>query len=88
MESLGSLKRDMLEALVSIDEEEKSRRDTMMCVICWEEKKSVACLPCGHVMYCSSCSASPDDDEKEVPASLTTCPICRAAVTSLCKLYF
>lgn len=47
------------------------------CVICLANPKCVALLPCRHMCICSTCSS----------AQLSTCPICRAKVESMMKIY-
>lgn len=47
------------------------------CVICLANPKCVALLPCRHMCICSTCSSS----------QLNTCPICRAKVESMMKIY-
>lgn len=86
----------MMEALVAISQEEKVRHDTLLCVVCWEDKKTVACLPCGHVVYCAGCAINPSTLLASSlgtsiivpPDNMKSCPVCRAVVTNLCKLYF
>lgn len=47
------------------------------CVICLTNAKSIALLPCRHMCICSTCSST----------QLNTCPICRAKVDSMMKIY-
>lgn len=60
-----------VEALSSGKEEENHH-----CLICLEQKKSMACLPCGHVTMCKSCFFKNMD-------SFNTCIVCRQQATSM-----
>lgn len=46
------------------------------CVICLDQKSSVACFPCGHICMCQSCSQSVPD-----------CPICRQPIQERKQIY-
>merc|ERR1712096_567901 len=46
--------------------------ETDECVICMAEKKTQACIPCGHKQFCEKCVLKPE------VASLRKCPECRA----------
>jgi hypothetical protein len=46
------------------------------CVVCLSESRNSAFDPCGHMACCLACANA-----------LTTCPICRAAVLKVLKLY-
>ncbi|CAM4939505.1 unnamed protein product [Rotaria socialis] len=47
-----------------------------VCVLCLEEERSLACLPCGHLATCVPCGHS-----------LRSCPICRTAINSYVRIY-
>ena len=47
------------------------------CVICWENMRTVCCIPCGHVCLCGECKGV--DGE---------CPICQTNYNCLVKIYF
>ena len=45
-----------------------------LCTICYDARRDVVCLPCGHVCMCSSCvNKMPGSQKKK-------CPVCRATV--------
>lgn len=46
------------------------------CSICWNAPISHAAIPCGHLTFCAGCAKK----EKQ-------CPICRAMMTSVQKIY-
>ena len=46
------------------------------CVVCMNERKTHAFLPCGHKCVCASCAAK-----------CQKCPICRADVTGIVKIF-
>ncbi|OLQ08288.1 Apoptosis inhibitor IAP [Symbiodinium microadriaticum] len=50
------------------DEEE----DSNLCAICFDKEKKVILKPCGHDQFCFSCALR-----------VRTCPLCRAALTSI-----
>lgn len=49
------------------------------CVVCMDEKPGAAFVPCGHVCCCFDCATT--------CAEGGSCPVCRAAVASVLKLY-
>jgi len=46
------------------------------CVLCLTEEKRLACIPCGHLATCVSCSHS-----------LRSCPICRREIYAFVRIY-
>ncbi len=46
------------------------------CVLCWEEKARLACIPCGHLATCVPCGHS-----------LRSCPICRRGIEAFVRIY-
>jgi hypothetical protein len=46
------------------------------CVICYQDEKRLACIPCGHFTTCVPCSHS-----------LRTCPICRREIEAFVRIY-
>lgn len=51
------------------------------CVICLDQPRMVACVPCGHLAFCVKCAASAKRGEK-------TCPVCRRSNVKLCRIFF
>ncbi len=47
-----------------------------VCVLCLEEEKRLACIPCGHLATCVPCGHS-----------LRSCPICRTAIDAFVRIY-
>ncbi len=47
-----------------------------LCVLCLEEEKRLACIPCGHLATCVPCGHS-----------LRSCPICRTAIDAFVRIY-
>merc|ERR1712137_118308 len=62
---------------ISLDEPAEPAVGHAECVVCMSEKTSHAFVPCGHMCVCSECA-------KE---NFTSCPICRAAVVNIYKIY-
>jgi len=53
-----------------------------LCVICWDDRKTVVLLPCRHLCVCVSCSKKLwNNTQKE------TCPICRNDVENLLEVF-
>ncbi|WOL04282.1 putative E3 ubiquitin-protein ligase XBOS34 [Canna indica] len=50
------------------------------CVICLDAPVEGACIPCGHMAGCMSCL-------KEIDAKKWGCPVCRAKIDQVIKLY-
>lgn len=50
------------------------------CVICLDAPAEGACIPCGHVAGCMSCL-------NEVKSKKWGCPVCRAKIDQVIKLY-
>jgi len=59
----------------SIDEEEQ------VCVICLAQPKTHAFVPCGHRCVCQGCG------EEMMNSEHAACPICRAKVTQMLKIF-
>ncbi|CAF0852597.1 unnamed protein product [Adineta ricciae] len=57
----------------------KEKDDTPLanvCVVCMEEEKRLACIPCGHFVACVPCGHS-----------LRCCPICRREVDAFVRIF-
>ena len=50
------------------------------CVICLDAPVEGACIPCGHMAGCMSCL-------KEIKAKKWGCPVCRAKIDQVIRLY-
>ena len=46
------------------------------CVLCYKEEKRLACIPCGHLVSCSTCVKS-----------IRSCPVCRLSVEAFVRVY-
>ena len=61
-------------------DKKKSRKENSKilnpCVICYEDEKQLACIPCGHLTTCVPCSHS-----------LRICPICRKDIEAFVRIY-
>jgi serine/threonine protein kinase len=55
---------------------QQAAADRNDCVVCADEQRSTALVPCGHVCCCADCAAD-----------LHECPICRQAVRERVKLF-
>lgn len=58
--------------------EEPEANDGDLCAICLARRSATVNVPCGHACLCVTCAAS---------GKLTDCPICRAALTSIVRVY-
>lgn len=53
-----------------------------LCVICWNDKKTIVLLPCRHLCLCLSCSKKLQTNiEKSI------CPICRNDVENFLEVF-
>ncbi|CAN8324469.1 unnamed protein product [Cochlearia groenlandica] len=71
--------------LRAIEEEEEEEDGSIhyplgVCVICVDASSDAACVPCGHVAGCISCL-------KEIKEKEMGCPVCRANIDQVIKLY-
>ncbi|UJR30815.1 hypothetical protein I4U23_018333 [Adineta vaga] len=55
---------------------QKPNDETILCVLCLEAERQIACLPCGHLTSCVACGHG-----------LRVCPICRAPVKAFVRIY-
>ena len=53
---------------------------THECVVCMDSKKSHALVPCGHMCVCKKCAET-------ILATRQLCPVCRALVLQVFKVY-
>ncbi|CAI0434441.1 unnamed protein product [Linum tenue] len=51
-----------------------------VCIICWDAPVQGACVPCGHMAGCMECLS-------DIKGKKGTCPVCRAKLTQVIKLY-
>ena len=58
------------------DEQQSDTTPSNLCVLCLEEEKRIACIPCGHLTTCAPCSHS-----------LRSCPICRREIEAFVRIY-
>ena len=56
-----------------------SRADLSLCVICMAQPRGTVLVPCGHRALCVGCSESPQRGR--------ACPICRAPVLSVVRVF-
>ncbi|CAD5221774.1 unnamed protein product [Bursaphelenchus okinawaensis] len=48
------------------------------CVVCHDRKSTVACIPCGHIVYCTTCAKH----------QLNFCPVCNKVVNDQVEVGF
>ncbi|XP_062109340.1 putative E3 ubiquitin-protein ligase XBAT34 isoform X2 [Humulus lupulus] len=58
----------------------KEDGDSSSCVVCLDSPVEGACIPCGHMAGCMSCL-------NEIKAKKWGCPVCRAKIDQVVKLY-
>jgi hypothetical protein len=51
-----------------------------LCCVCREEERTTAFLPCGHRCACGTCA-------ERWAARARTCPMCRAPVNGLARIF-
>ncbi|CAN7049124.1 unnamed protein product [Brassica rapa subsp. trilocularis] len=64
----------------STDGEKKDDGSSGQCSICLDAPSEAVCVPCGHVAGCMSCLT-------EIKAKKWGCPVCRAKIDQIIKLY-
>ncbi|KAK4258388.1 hypothetical protein QN277_007843 [Acacia crassicarpa] len=62
------------------EEEKHAAGSVSSCVICLDAQAEGVCIPCGHVAGCMSCL-------NEVKAKKWGCPVCRAKIDQVIKIY-
>ncbi|KAI3787827.1 hypothetical protein L2E82_00282 [Cichorium intybus] len=50
------------------------------CVVCWEAPVEGTCVPCGHMASCMPCL-------REIESKQGTCPVCRAKIDKVMRIY-
>ncbi|CAL0316700.1 unnamed protein product [Lupinus luteus] len=63
-----------------LKDEKNGDGNSSTCVICLDAPAEGACIPCGHVAGCMSCL-------NEVKTKKWGCPVCRAKIDQVIKLY-
>lgn len=66
------------------DNENDGNGDIQYCVVCMENQKEYAFVPCGHVCLCDTCVKSPEFSSR---LEDKRCPICRKQSEMLMKVY-
>jgi hypothetical protein len=66
----------ILEDFPSKNQTEEDARPTNPCVLCLEEEKRLACIPCGHLATCVPCGYF-----------LRSCPICHQQIEAFVRIY-
>lgn len=69
-----------VETSPTITAEMKEEAATSSCVICLDAPVEGACIPCGHMAGCMSCL-------NEIKAKKWGCPVCRANIDQVIRLY-
>lgn len=69
------------ETSAAASEQSKEGGAASSCVICLDAPIEGACIPCGHMAGCMSCL-------NEIKAKKWGCPVCRAKIDQVVKLYF
>lgn len=60
--------------------EESDMPESHECVVCMENQKEYVCVPCGHRAMCEQCAHS-------IQEAYPRCPMCRADITQVIKVY-
>jgi DNA repair exonuclease SbcCD ATPase subunit len=63
---------------LAISLQKKVEEEAKLCIICCSQERHYVCVPCGHLVYCENCS---------ILADKSLCPICRAQVSLLTKIF-
>ena len=73
-----AMARSLLDAGPADAAEEEEDPENKLCVVCFEQPKSHACVPCGHQCLCAGCAANPRVNK--------ICPLCRTPVQMVMKV--
>ncbi|KAJ3678501.1 hypothetical protein LUZ60_002304 [Juncus effusus] len=65
---------------VKTEKKEEKEKEKGVCVICLDKRVEAACVPCGHMAGCMKCL-------KKIEAKNKKCPVCRANVDQVIKIY-
>jgi hypothetical protein len=65
---------------MSLPSPKTANKEDGLCVICVDAPSEAVCVPCGHVAGCISCL-------KEIENKKMGCPVCRANIDQVIKLY-
>ena len=49
------------------------------CIICMDDERQYACIPCGHLVVCEQCKHKLDINK--------ICPICASSYSAIIKIY-
>ena len=60
--------------------------DDELCIICFDARKNVAAVPCGHLLTCTVCEPK-FKAGAESDAGRLQCPICRSSVDLLVRVF-
>ena len=61
-------------------EGEKAGSQGGLCVVCWDAPAQAVCIPCGHLAGCMDCLS-------EIKEKGWGCPVCRAPIQQVIKVY-
>ena len=61
---------------IKVEKQTENLQLSNPCVVCSEEEKKLACIPCGHLVACLSCGNS-----------LRVCPMCRREIEAFVRIY-
>ena len=59
----------------------------MSCKICFIQRARIACMPCGHIVYCTDCNLREEDASRHLP-DVPACPVCRSSCLSKLTVIF
>ncbi|KAK3246307.1 hypothetical protein CYMTET_44155 [Cymbomonas tetramitiformis] len=59
---------------------EVKEAESALCVICMDQRREMVLVPCGHLVLCRKCS------QRHITAS-KLCPVCKAPVREICKVF-
>lgn len=79
-------KEEKVEVEIEIENQQAlAAADFKECVICLSAPLEIACVPCGHLSLCEKCYSEKNNN---LSKQLETCPICRAPVQLMMKIFF
>ena len=64
------------ESKMKEDQEQDKENDSLMCIVCYENKKNTNLKPCNHVSVCDACAIK-----------INKCPVCRVKIESFDRVF-
>lgn len=61
---------------------------SIICFLCMDKERSFMCSPCNHVVFCGDCADAHEKEAKRRGRREELCPVCRAVVLSIQRIFW